>query len=940
MSPKLSDKEKQDMKCIIHVLPNTHWDREWRFPFQETRMYLIDLVDRLLDIMEKNPDYGYFNFDSQTIFLDDYLEIKPENRTRLEALIKAKRLIVGPWYTLPEMNVINGESLIRNLLMGRRIGDDFGYTCRVGYTPTSYGQVSQIAQIYDGFGIDGMIFYRGIHDVECDNEYILESPDGTKIIGIRVSPNVGRGAFYLYVEARTMVGDKWEGYKWNHGYLPFHLSRIDNDHEEEPRLLNAPYTMTWNPKNIKEGVMAAMSEALRDATCSVFCLFDGMDSTGPCENLPKIIEECNKVNPKWKFVISSLPNYLKDLKSKIDFSRLKTLKGERRRPSHDKAFNAFLKDSISSRIYLKIRNAEVERALTAWCEPFCLMAEKQGMEYPKTALLNAWKNVLANHSHDSICGLSPDQIHRDMMHKFDQAFLIAESWMKKSLGTIVTGIDTSDGTNEDIFITVFNPTPYKRSDVITSYIDIPKNNVSEDYIPFSISDDSGNPVAHQTLGREQSYLIATEKSWLPMTFHTWKWQAAFEAKDLPAMGFKTFLIKKEDWQRKHNHGTMTTSTNTMENEFLHVKIEPNGTLSVTDKITKEKYQNILFFEDSGECGDPWWRWVPPTDEVYNTLGLQAEISKAVDGPVMTTFKVRLRWMLPAGVNEKKSMRLTEQKELIITNFITLKKGVPRIEVKTVINNTVCDHRLRMMAESGFKPAKSFAHTQFDIVERDVHLIDSSSWLEQWSGTNPMNGFHATSNETRGLGVLSFGLTEYEVIEDEAGTIATTLLRTYQYPKMSGLFREDRVKRINNEGSQMLGEQTYNYAFFFYKGNLDNSGMLKNMFEFKYPIIPSQHGKTEGKLFKKSHSFMEISPEELCISAFKKSEKGNCSVMRIYNPTGKDIKGKIRFYYTIKKAAICKLDETKDEAITILKDAHSITLSVPKKKIMTLKIYFS
>jgi mannosylglycerate hydrolase len=937
MSKKLTDKEKQNMKCTIHVLPNTHWDREWRFPFQETRMHLLDLVDRLLGIMEKDPAYTYFNFDAQTIFLDDYLELKPENRDRIAALIRAKRLIVGPWYTLPEMNVIHGESIIRNLLMGKSIGDEFGYTCRVGYTPTSYGQVSQIAQIYAGFGIDGIIFYRGLHDVECDNEYVLEAPDGTRILGIRVSPNVGRGAFYLYVERLTMVPDGWTGYTWSDGCLPFHLCRLESDHEEEPRLLDAPFTKTWNPKPIREGVMAAMEEALRDATCPVFCLFDGMDSTGPCDNLPRIIEQCNKVNPIWRFMISSLPNYLKDLKSKVDYSRLKVLKGERRRPSHDKAFNAFLKDAISSRMYLKIRNAEVERALMQWCEPFGVIAEKQGMEYPKSALRLAWKNVLANHSHDAICGLSPDQIHQDMMGKYDQAFLVAEAWMKKALGTIITGIDTSSGSPDDVFITVFNPTTYERTEVVQCYVDLPMNNPNEDYRPFSIENPDGKSVAHQTMGREQSYMIATEKSWLPMTFPTWKWQVAFEAKKIPALGFVTYRIKSESWQRKHNQGTLTTATNVMENEFLRVRIESNGTLTVTDKRTKEVYRNLNFFEDGGECGDPWWRWVPPTDRVLNTLGLQAEIAKETDGPVMTTFSISWKWMLPVGVTERKTARASEERELIITSYVTLKKGVPRLEVKTVVNNTVLDHRLRMMAEAGFKPTTSFAHTQFDMVERTVHLKDTSSWLEPWTGTNPMNGCHGTNNETRGLAILSFGLTEYEVIEHEAGTVATTLLRTYQYPKMSGLFREDRIKRLGNEGSQMLGEQTFNYAFNFFRGRWEKTELLKQMYEFKYPVTPAQHGRHEGKRFGKTHSFLHLSPESLCLTAFKKSEKGNHIILRIYNPLSKTVRAQLWSYYQIKKAFVCHLDETGNEPIDVNGNGHEIIMSVPMKKIITLKL---
>ena len=170
------------------------------------------------------------------------------------------------------MNVIHGESIVRNLLIGRRIGDDFGNTSRVGYTPTSYGQVSQMAQIYGGFGVDGMIFYRGLHDVECDNEYLLEAPDGSRIFGARLSPNVGRGAFYLYVERATMQPDEWFGYEWEEGLSPVPSLSLGADHEEEPRLLVAPFTETWNPDPIPDGVAGVMAEALeatRPPRCSV-----------------------------------------------------------------------------------------------------------------------------------------------------------------------------------------------------------------------------------------------------------------------------------------------------------------------------------------------------------------------------------------------------------------------------------------------------------------------------------------------------------------------------------------------------------------------------------------------------------------------------------------------------------------------------------------------
>ncbi|HOH42274.1 MAG TPA: alpha-mannosidase, partial [Candidatus Hydrogenedentes bacterium] len=133
-------------KYVIHVISNTHWDREWLNNFQETRMMLVEFFDLLLEVMEGDDSYTSYVLDSQTVPLEDYLEFRPENRERLAALIEAERLLVGPWYTCPEGFEVNGESLVRNLLMGHRVASGFGHVMKVGHTPFSYGQNSQMPQ--------------------------------------------------------------------------------------------------------------------------------------------------------------------------------------------------------------------------------------------------------------------------------------------------------------------------------------------------------------------------------------------------------------------------------------------------------------------------------------------------------------------------------------------------------------------------------------------------------------------------------------------------------------------------------------------------------------------------------------------------------------------------------------------------------------------------
>src|SRR5215468_1734041 len=144
------------------VVPHTHWDREWYLTFQQFRMKLVATVDAVLDIMERDPGYARFLLDGQTIILDDYLEVRPENVGRLQRLAREGRILVGPWYIQPDEFLVSGESLVRNLLRGRRMARDYGGAMNVGYVPDTFGHIAQLPQILRGFGMETAVFWRGV----------------------------------------------------------------------------------------------------------------------------------------------------------------------------------------------------------------------------------------------------------------------------------------------------------------------------------------------------------------------------------------------------------------------------------------------------------------------------------------------------------------------------------------------------------------------------------------------------------------------------------------------------------------------------------------------------------------------------------------------------------------------------------------------------------
>ena len=145
----------------------------------------MEAVDDLLDIMERDPGFAYFHTDSQVSMIDDYLELRPERTEEVKKLVREGRILTGPWYTLPAEFLVNGEALVRNIRMGHEISGKLGKTMKAGYNIFSWGQVSQLPQIYRQFGMDTIIFYRGINQTELDTlEFRWKGADGVEALGL------------------------------------------------------------------------------------------------------------------------------------------------------------------------------------------------------------------------------------------------------------------------------------------------------------------------------------------------------------------------------------------------------------------------------------------------------------------------------------------------------------------------------------------------------------------------------------------------------------------------------------------------------------------------------------------------------------------------------------------------------------------------------------
>src|SRR5260221_7532876 len=234
----------------IILVPHTHWDREWYQTFQQFRMRLVHVVDKLLDILDRDDNFQHFMLDGQTIVLDDYLEVQPEQEQRLKKYIQSGRIQIGPWYLQPDEFLVSGEALIRNLQMGLQRAAEFGTPMRIGYVPDCFGHIAQLPQILQGFGIDNAVFWRGVGSEAHKSEFYWAAPDGTQVLVIHLADALG------YSNARDLPLNREE-----------FVTRVER--------LSAPL--------------------LSKATTNTLLFMNGSEYLEPEDGLPEPIEAANKL---------------------------------------------------------------------------------------------------------------------------------------------------------------------------------------------------------------------------------------------------------------------------------------------------------------------------------------------------------------------------------------------------------------------------------------------------------------------------------------------------------------------------------------------------------------------------------------------------------------------------------------------------------------------
>ena len=631
-----------------------------------------------------------------------------------------------------------------------------------------------------------------------------------------------------------------------------------------------------------------------------------------------------------KYIHSSFDDYARAVK--MNAKDLKVMQGEFRYTMVDGMWQNLFPGMLCARMYLKQQNRQCENKLQKNADTWAVLAECMGMEYPRGMMTQAWKYHLANQSHDSIGGCSVDLVHVDVEYRNRQVRYLADNVTRKSLGYFIKNINNSQFPQDAVCMIVFNPTQFQRTEVVNAVIDIPEEKNAR---WFRVEDDNGNEMPVQFIRNYNFGPIVKTPYEFPIPYKAKRFHCTIQVKDIPGLGYKSFLIKPRQDQ-KINFGTMSPKVNVLENEYLRAEILADGRIDLTNKETGVQYKGLHYFQDHSDVGDHATQRPADLDEIINSIGAAAEISKTLDGPLLVQYKINITMMLPKDALADRSRRNPEKIPYAITSFVTLKKGNRFLEVKTEVNNNVRDHKLCAMFPSGYdKVDESYSETHFDVTNRYIQLPDTSSWKEPMLPYYPQYMFCGVEDGNTGLAILNIGLVEYAAHDDEERTIGLTLLRTYRFP-IIGADPEDVSTDETQVMCQCLRPLIFDYAICPYKGDWSQGNVYRYANQFNLKLRLNQAGQSHGNL-PSTMNFIKIEPDELILSAVKKSARKNSLIIRLFNPSEETVSGSIKFWKPIKKANLVDLNENLISQASFKEDLVNVIAT--KNKIITIEVYF-
>ena len=708
----------------LHVVSHTHWDREWYRTYQQFRFRLVHLVAELVDLMERDPSYRFFLLDGQTVVLEDVVDVRPDLEGRLRRLIQEGRLWIGPWFVLPDEFLVSPEALVRNLLLGDRIARAWGAKMAIGYVPDTFGHISQLPQLLRGFGMETAVIWRGVGDAPL--EFRWAAPDGSEVLVCYLRDS--------YSNAAHLPADE-DGF----------IAAVKG---ERDRL--APHAAT-----------------------SHLLLMQGTDHMFPRADLPRLLDAADRALPD-RVIHSSLPACVAAVRAELGEDGLRALPlrtGEMRDPSRAH----LLPGVLSTRMWIKQRNHTCQTLLERWAEPFAALAAPHLAPFVR----RAWKYLLENHPHDSICGCSVDQVHREMRTRFDWCEQIGEEVTRTALESIAARVDAQgEGT---VALVVFNPSSTPRTDRVVAAVTPPVDPeghalVGPDgrAVPFRVLRHTVGAEMELTFDRETMQQMAAsalssggavygdrtirgmsvwrEGSTGHLTLSVGRGGAAAPLEHLadPVAALQALLedetvvqftvrVREDEalevafvardvpplgyvtyrWVPHPTPSNFAAEGDggrlSIENEFLRVEADPETGLLTVTDRETGLVLSGVHRFVDGGDRGDEYNYCPPEEDLRVDRPARPPVIRREADALGESLVIEMVYRVPEALAPERNRRGEKWVDLPITTRVTLTAGVRRVDFETVVENTARDHRLRVHFPVPFAAERAWVEGHWDVI---------------------------------------------------------------------------------------------------------------------------------------------------------------------------------------------------------------------------------
>lgn len=864
------------MKKIAHCIHHTHWDLIWYFTAQDATVQFAYNMKELLEGFHEGKIENFF-MDGQTVPIDEYIQLHPEDQEYISELIKNEQLMIGPFHSQLDCFICNGESVINNLRLGIKKSKELGKVSPIAYLPDSFGHSYDFPKIFRLFGIENFVITRGVGDhYDLGSEFYMKSNDGSEILVCTMIAGYGYGC-----------------YAFKEGQL-FQTSALDYN---------------------KISVHSLIDRLLKYSTLENEFVFPlGFDQNPAILNIAEKIKYYNQLQDDIFFKQTTWKEFCQHARK--HGKNLKTHQGE----LFSTQYHRVHKSIFSARADIKALQDQCERLISYQLQPLMSMLDGLGIPYDHGLIDKIWDTLLKCQTHSS--ATLTDETNNYIERETKNAYQLASSTKTYLMKLVAISLKKE----KTMPLVVFNTLPVQRKQIM-------KMKILTKIPQFEIRD--GTDILTYTVlksTKKNNGVLRKDVSLIDPDKYYYETDILLETSLFDGIGYKVYdIIEKEDavYDIVHQYHRF------IENERYTIYQDEEG-IVIYDKQLQQKVTQALYLEESGDEGDSFDYSYPTHDCIFidNFSDADIEYHTAKHAQWMT---INGHMNIPYHLKNRKNGIVDQQMPYMIT--ITLHKNSSRIEIKGTIHNTCLQHRVRFVVKGNTKQTYSYAGTQFSVIKRETHPQELEYWKEQqWfeepSPTFPLLNHVSMIEKEKTVTVFTRSSKEYELIGDGYQDIAITLFRSYGamgYPDLNR--RPGRPSGLDymifeTPQCQMLKDNEFEFAVQYFESY--DANMITNAYidyasdmiyyqkqDFDKSIHPISYFPTNKwkQELPDEYQFLTIENSLANFGSIVKADLSDGYILRLYNSEEHDISGGMIKSQIIDDVYLTDLQESKKEKIT-------------------------